>query len=185
MTLYFGSGITPSASWGWKDRPAFPAAIFLPSAISFLPIMYSGAALTASTAATTPSRRWKTANLRAAGSPRRTSVSRRPRQARDLQLEVILVGPEPRHFAVGPGLARHRQGGMLGLVDGVLHAFQPDLDDLRGRHGGCSRPPPRCADRRSWHSGPPQCRLREPGPPCIASSSQGTTPMPTSTMSHA
>ena len=44
-----------------------------PSAISFLPTIYSGAALTASTAATAPSRRWKTANLRAAGSPRSTS----------------------------------------------------------------------------------------------------------------
>ena len=50
---------------------------------------------------------------------------RRPRQAGDLQFEVILVRPEPGHFAVGPGLACHRQGGMLGLVYGVLHAFQP------------------------------------------------------------
>ena len=81
-------------------------AMLAPSAISFLPIRYSGAALTASTAATAPSRRWKTANLRAAGSPRSTSVVGRPRQARDLQLQIILVRPEPGHFAIGLGPAQ-------------------------------------------------------------------------------
>ena len=52
----------------------------------------------------------------------------RPRQTRDLQLEVILIRPEPRHFAVGPGPAQHGKRRMLGLVDGVLNAFQPDLE---------------------------------------------------------
>src|SRR6185437_7392056 len=51
---------------------SFSAVTTAPSAISFLPIIYSGAALTASTAAATPSRRWKTANLRWPGSPRST-----------------------------------------------------------------------------------------------------------------
>src|SRR6185295_5381498 len=45
------------------------------AAISLRPTMYSGAALTASTAATMPSRRWKTANFRAAGLPRSTVTS--------------------------------------------------------------------------------------------------------------
>ena len=58
----------------------------------------------------------------------------RPRQARDLQLQVVLVRPEPRHLAIGlsacPTIASAR---MLGLVDGVLHAFQPDGDRRRGR----------------------------------------------------
>src|ERR1700741_203654 len=45
------------------------------SAISLRPVMYSGPAFTASTAATAPSRKWNTANLRDAGSPRKTSAS--------------------------------------------------------------------------------------------------------------
>src|SRR5579862_4160524 len=47
----------------------------VPSAISLRPTIYSGAALTASTAATRPSRRWNTANFRDRGSPRLTSAS--------------------------------------------------------------------------------------------------------------
>ncbi len=44
----------------------------------------------------------------------------------DLQLQVILVRPEPRHFAIGLWFSNHGKRGVLGLVDGVLHAFQPD-----------------------------------------------------------
>src|SRR6185312_311111 len=50
-------------------------ATAVPSAISLRPTRYSGAALTASTAATLPPRRWKTANLRVPGSPRCTIAS--------------------------------------------------------------------------------------------------------------
>ena len=134
-----------------------------PSAISFLPTRYSGAALTASTAATAPSRRWKTANLRAAGSPRSTSPVGRPRQAGDLQLEIVLVRPEPRHFAIGLGLAHHGQRRMLGLVDGVLHAFQADRDAFAADMAGAVAGREDRRDRRSWHCGRRRCRPRRRG----------------------
>src|SRR6185312_4173917 len=54
---------------GTETSASFSAVTGTPSAMSFLPIIYSGAALTASTAATRPSRKWKTANLRWPGSP--------------------------------------------------------------------------------------------------------------------
>ena len=48
-------------------------------------------------------------------------------QAGDLQLDLVLVGPEPRHRIVGLRLAHDRLRRGLGLIDGVLHAFEPDL----------------------------------------------------------
>ncbi len=47
------------------------------------------------------------------------------RQADDLQLHLVLVGPEPRHRRVGLGVAHDRVGDGLALVDGVLHGFEP------------------------------------------------------------
>ena len=58
-----------SVSWEWTCRPVFPARTARIRRSISCPIRYSGAAFTASTAATAPSRRWKTANLRDAGSP--------------------------------------------------------------------------------------------------------------------
>ena len=49
---------------GTAMSASFSGATLTPLAINCRPIRYSGAALTASTAATRPSRRWKTANLR-------------------------------------------------------------------------------------------------------------------------
>src|SRR5262245_66443961 len=43
----------------------------------------------------------------------------------DLQLDVELVRPEPRHRIVRLRLAEDRGGGSLGLVDRVLHALEP------------------------------------------------------------
>src|SRR3954469_11594372 len=73
-----------------------------------------------------------------------------PRQASDLQLQVILVGPEPWHFTVGPGLADHAVGGMLGLVDGILYAFQADFMAFAADMAGAiaSRPDMRIASAR-------------------------------------
>ncbi|MCY1304179.1 hypothetical protein D9M70_539250 [compost metagenome] len=56
-------------------------------------------------------------------------------KAGDLQLDVVLVGPEP-----GLGFVRVLAAGEdcrngLGLVDGVLHRFQPDAQVLPGKHG--------------------------------------------------
>ena len=45
-------------------------------------------------------------------------------QPRDLQLEIILIGPEPGHFAIRIGAVQHGQSRVLGLIDGVLNRFQ-------------------------------------------------------------
>ena len=87
----------------------------------------------------------------------------RPRQAGDLQLEIILVRPEPRHFAVGLRLAHHRQRRMLGLVDGVLHAFQPDDDRLRGRRWRVQSPAAKIAGSpvaQFWSTTMPSAQAR-------------------------
>ena len=47
------------------------------------------------------------------------------RQSRDLQLQVVLVGPEPRHLGVRHGRAEQRRGGNLGLMNRVRHGFEP------------------------------------------------------------
>ena len=44
--------------------------------------------------------------------------------ARDLQLQVVLVGPEPGHVGVGLRLARDRPRHRLGLLHRVVHRFQ-------------------------------------------------------------
>src|SRR5262245_11014210 len=48
-------------------------------------------------------------------------------ESRHLQLQFILVRPEPRHRVVGLRLAQQCRGHGLGLVDGVLHALEPQL----------------------------------------------------------
>src|SRR4051812_50214695 len=66
----------------------------------------------------------------------------RPGETGDLELQVILVRPEPGHFAVGPGPTHHAVGGVLGLVDGVLHTFQANLMAVAAdMAGGGARPP--------------------------------------------
>src|SRR6185437_13242031 len=74
--FYFGWGRHQPICFLAMERSAsFSGAILAPAAISLRPTRYSGAALTASTAAATPSRKWKTANFRALGSPRSTMRS--------------------------------------------------------------------------------------------------------------
>uniref|UniRef100_A0A0N4Z2Z2 LigA n=1 Tax=Parastrongyloides trichosuri TaxID=131310 RepID=A0A0N4Z2Z2_PARTI len=65
------------------------------------------------------------------------------RQARDLQLDVILVGPEPRHFRRRGRAADDGRGHLLGLFQGVGHALQPVHDAAVDRDG----PPRHIADR--------------------------------------
>src|SRR4029077_18865227 len=49
------------------------------------------------------------------------------RQAGELDVEVVLVGPEPRHLGVRPlGLAQDRLADMDALVLRVLPGFEPD-----------------------------------------------------------
>jgi hypothetical protein len=57
---------------------------------------------------------------------------RADRQASRLQLGVALIGPEPRHGVIGGGVAQQRGGCGLGLIDGVLHAFQPEQAPRKG-----------------------------------------------------
>ena len=56
-----------------------------------------------------------------------------PGQTRDLKLQVILIGPEPRDFVIGRGPAHHAEGGVLGLIDRVLDQFQPHPAAREGR----------------------------------------------------
>src|SRR6185312_6244054 len=65
----------PKLFMGIDRSASLSGAMRALAAISFFPIMYSGAALMASTAATMPSRRWNTANLRNETSPRTATVS--------------------------------------------------------------------------------------------------------------
>ena len=46
-------------------------------------------------------------------------------KTRNLRLEVILVRPEPWHFAIRSRLSHHCRRGVFGLIDGVLHVFEP------------------------------------------------------------
>ena len=48
------------------------------------------------------------------------------RQAGDLQPDVVLVGPEPGHLGRRRRPAAQIGGGLLGLLQRVRHAFQPD-----------------------------------------------------------
>ena len=62
--------------------------------------------------------------------------------ARNLQLDVILVGPEPRHFGRRGRAADDGAGRLLGLLQGVGHALQPVHDAAVDR----DRPPRHIAD---------------------------------------
>ena len=66
----------------------------------------------------------------------------------DLQLEVALVAPEPWQRRIGLRLADDAARDAAGLIDGVLHRFEPDREaDERAREN-CA-----IADRRDQRIG--------------------------------
>ncbi len=56
-------------------------------------------------------------------------------EAGDLQLHVILIGPEPRLRVIGRVTAGDDRSGGFSLVDGILHRFESYPPILPGLHG--------------------------------------------------
>ncbi len=104
-----------------------------------------------------------------------------PRQPRDLEFQVILVRPEPGHFAVvfGPcpsSPAPHAWPGRWRSA-----RIRAGSRRLRGHTWRVQSPAAKMAGSPVLaRADPPRCRHGRPDPLRAASSSLGTTPMPTS-----
>ena len=103
--------------------------------------------------------------------------------ARDLELEVVLVGPEPGHLGIGLRPARDRLGDRLGLGHGVVHRFEPQAapEQRIGVIGQVARGEDQGIAGAA--AVVDQTPLSSASPASRASSSFGTAPMPMTTRS--
>ena len=118
---------------------------------------------------------------------RRAARSWSPGRARPAICSLRSYWSDQNHGTspIGRGLAHHRERGVLGLVDGVLHAFQPDAVAFAPDDGACSRRRRRSPDRRCAQNLSTTMPSSQSRPASCASSPFGTMPMPTSAMSAA
>ena len=87
--------------------------------------MWSAGRLTDSTPISRSPRKQNTEKLPLSGSPRSDASVVTDGDAGDLQFEVALVAPEPRHLVVGADTFAGDAGGdRARLVDAVLHRFE-------------------------------------------------------------
>ena len=82
-------------------------------------------------------------------------------QADDDHLQVVLIGPEPRHLVVRRGRAEHVERCGRAPARTRCRRIPAARAGRNGCSGGwCSRPPRRCRDRTSGSAGRRRCRSR-------------------------